>query len=268
MNKDYYNTLGISRAAGQDEIKKAYRKLAHEYHPDKKTGNEAKFKEVNEAYQILSDPKKRSNYDNFGFAYNDGGFPTDGGSGFGGQDFSNIWDFFGGGQGKRGSAEDIFDMFGEILGGFRQSHYQEDGRGEDLYLELLVNKKDLGVTRMIEYEVLGLCDFCNNSGIEKGYKIITCKVCNGSGQIRQTSRSGYGFFSRISICPTCGGRGKYPEKECHKCKGSGRIKIKKVLEVRLPENINDSHNVVIPGGGNIDRGTNEAGDLVLNIRVK
>ena len=232
--KDYYNTLGVSRTASQDDIKKAYRKLAHEHHPDNKHGNEDKFKEVNEAYQVLSDPKKRSQYDNFGYAYNDGGT----GAGQGGYNFTqeDIFNMFGGG--RRGNAEDVFDMFGEMFGGFRQSNdYDQPRKGEDLYVEMTVSKKDLGTTRVFEYEIQDICSTCKGDGVEPGFHLITCQTCKGQGQIQHTTRSAFGMFSRVSICPTCGGRGKKPEKECHQCKATGRAKSKRTLEIRIPKDL-------------------------------
>lgn len=265
MTKDYYTTLGVSRTASPDEIKKAYRKMAHEYHPDKKSGNEEKFKEVNEAYQILSDPKKRSNYDNFGFGYNDGSFQS------GGFDFGqggNFWDLFGGSQGRRGGAEDLFDMFGEMFGGFRQPQDEESSRGENLYLELTINKKDLGTQKILEYDAFGVCDDCGGQGVAKGYKINTCQTCHGAGQVRQTSRSNFGMFTRIGVCPTCQGKGKIPEKECSRCRASGRIKTKRKLEIHIPNHIENNYNIVIPKGGSAGKSGKPSGDLVLNIKVK
>lgn len=267
QNKDYYQTLGVSRTSTQDEIKKAYRKLAHQHHPDKKGGDEAKFKEINEAYQILSDPKKRSNYDNFGFAYSDGGFQ-------GGYDFGqggNFWDLFGGqgGHGRQGGFEDIFDMFSEAFGGYRQtSQYDEATKGEDVYLELHVNHKDLGTSKIIEFEVLGTCDECEGVGVAKGHRIIECKTCRGTGQIRHSSKSGFAFVTRVSVCNTCKGKGRYPEKECLKCKAQGRIKVKKKMEIHLPSQLEDSYNVIVPKGGNAGKNGLPPGDLILNIKVK
>ncbi|OGN01795.1 MAG: hypothetical protein A3G51_02160 [Candidatus Yanofskybacteria bacterium RIFCSPLOWO2_12_FULL_43_11b] len=267
QNKDYYNILGVQRNASEDEIKKAFRKLAHEHHPDKKTGNEAKFKEINEAYQILSDPKKRSNYDNFGFGYSDGGFQQ-GGYDFGGQG-GNFWDFFGGSQGRTGGAEDLFEMFSDVFGGFRQPQQEEeDSKGENLYLELTISKKDLGTTKTVEYDSFGTCDECAGQGVAKGYKIITCNTCHGTGQIRYTSRTAMGMFTRIGVCGTCRGKGRMPEKECSKCKGAGRVKAKKKLEIRIPENLENNYNIVIPKGGNTGKAGKMSGDLVLNIRIK
>ena len=270
-NKDFYNILGLQRTASADDIKKAYRKLAHEHHPDKKTGNEGKFKEVNEAYQVLSDPQKRSNYDNFGYAYNDGGF-NGGPQGGGGYNFNqeDIWNMFGGSRaGRRGNSEDIFEMFSEMFGGYRQPEYeQQERKGEDLFIEITVSKKDLGTTRILEYDIQDACTECAGQGVAKGYKIITCQTCKGAGQVRQQARSGFGVFSTITACPTCRGRGKMPEKECPVCKGSGRSKSRKTLEVRLPANLPHSYNVVVPQAGNMGKGSQSPGDLVVNIKVK
>lgn len=271
-NKDYYNILGVPRTASGDDIKKAYRKLAHEHHPDKKTGDEAKFKEINEAYQVLSDPQKRNNYDNFGFAYNDGGFGggQQQGSGY---NFTqeDLWNMFGGRQsGRRGNAEDIFDMFSEMFGGFRgpQYQYEEQRKGDDLFIEVSVSKRDLGTTRILEYEIQDACHECGGNGVAKGYKMTTCKTCNGAGQVRQTTKSGLGYFARVSVCPTCGGRGQMPEKECALCRGTGREKTREKLEIRLPTDMASSYNVVVPRGGNAGKGGQPPGDLVINIKVR
>ncbi len=268
MSKDYYTTLGIPRTASPDDIKKAYRKLAHQYHPDKQGGNEAKFKEVNEAYQILSDPKKRESYDSFGFAYNDGGFSAGGGSAFGGQDFSDFFNSFGGGRG--GGFEDIFDIFSDMMGGgyARPSQQEESGKGEDIYLETQIGKKDLGTTKIFEYSVLDKCDDCGGNGVEKGYKMINCENCGGVGQVRQTSRSPFGVFTRIGVCPKCRGKRRMPERECHICSGSGRMKAKKRVEIRIPENLESGYTVAIPKGGNVGKEGRDSGDLVINLKVK
>lgn len=268
-NKDYYITLGVPRTASQDEIKRAYRKLAHEHHPDKKTGNEEKFKEINEAYQVLSDPQKRSNYDNFGFAYNDGGFQ--GGYDFGrGGGQGNFWDMFGGRGGRSGSADDIFDIFSEMFGGgyARQPQYEENKKGEDVVLEVRAGRNDLGSVRIVEFDVLASCRECGGNGVAKGYKMSDCKTCGGAGQVKQTSRSGFGYFSRISVCPVCRGKGKIPEKLCGQCDGSGRMKTKRKIEIRIPEDLENNYSVVVPKGGNIDKKGKSAGDLIIVLKLK
>lgn len=271
MAKDYYTTLGVPRTASDEEIKKAYRKLAHQYHPDKKGGDEAKFKEVNEAYQVLSDPKKKSSYDNFGFAYNEGGFQS-------GQDF-DFSDLFSGGFGRGGGGmEDIFDVFsdmfgsprGEAGGGFRRSYDyggEEMRRGENLYFEINIKKGDLGTRKTIEFEAMDSCKECGGSGIERGHSMITCETCKGTGQVKQTSRSAFGYFTRVGICHKCGGKGRFPEKKCHKCSGGGRVKNKRKLDILIPEHIEDDYNVVVPKGGNVSK-NGQAGDLVICLKVK
>ena len=266
MNKDYYNILGVQRTASQDEIKKAYRKLAHQHHPDKKGGDEAKFKEVNEAYQILSDPKKRSNYDNFGFAYNDGGFQ---GAGYDFNQNSSFWDMFGGAGRQSGGFEDIFDVFSEAFGGFRQAGgYDEPQKGEDVYLELQISRKDLGSIKIVEFETLGTCNECDGMGVAKGYRVVDCKTCKGTGQVKSSSRSGFAFVTRVAICPTCAGKGKLPEKECSKCHAQGRIKVKRRMELRIPDQLEDNYSVIVPKGGNVGKNGTPSGDLVVNIRIK
>ena len=269
MAKDYYQTLGVSKTASQDEIKKAYRKLAHQHHPDKGTGNEAKFKEVNEAYQVLSDEKKRSNYDNFGSADFGGG---QGYSYGGGGDSANFWDFFGGNRGQYsqgGGMEDIFDMFSGAFGGNNgQPQYEERVKGEDLYLEVKVNHKDLGQNKTYEYEIMGICDECHGTRLARGSKMIICKVCNGNGQVKQTSRTPFGSFSRVGVCPECRGQGQKPEKECQHCRATGRVKTRKRIDIHLPSELEDNYTVLVPKGGNSGKSTRSSGDLVINIRIK
>jgi len=266
MQGDPYTILGISRNASQDEIKKAYRKLAHQHHPDKTGGDDAKFKEINEAYQILSDPKKRSSFDNFGQAYNDGGFPFGDAqgrqNGFGGFDFS---DLFRGGF-RSGSMEDIFDIFSGAFGG--QQTRQESTRGEDIYLEVRVNKKDLSSTKTFEYQVYKECDECKATGLAKGAKIINCSTCSGQGQVRETSRTPFGAFTRVMVCQICKGKGRIPEKECSKCKGSGRTAGKKRIELHIPKDLADGYSVVVPQGGNAGPLGKPMGDLVINFKLK
>ena len=163
-------------------------------------------------------------------------------------------------------------------GGFRQQR-EEETKGDNLYIEVEISRKDLGSTRMIEYEALDTCSECSGSGAARGYSVIECKNCRGSGQVRQTTRSGMGMFSRISVCNVCGGKGKVIEKECPKCKGQGRLRAKRKLEIRLPEKLESNYSVVVPKGGNSGPrsagGFGEAskngqpfGDLVVNIRIR
>ncbi len=259
-NKDPYTILGVPRTASPEDIKKAYRKMAHQFHPDKQGGNEAKFKEVNEAYQVLSDPKKRESFDNFGYAYNDGYQ--------GGQEYADFSDIFGGGRG--GGFENIFDAFSDMMGGgYARPSYQEESRaGEDIYMEAHISKKDLGTTKVFEYNILEKCEDCNGNGVEKGYKLANCGTCSGTGQVRQTSRSAFGTFTRVGICPKCNGKRKLPEKECHICSGAGRMKAKSTIEIRLPQTLENSYNIIVPKGGNAGKEGQPAGNLVISLKIK
>jgi molecular chaperone DnaJ len=267
---DPYKTLGVSKNASADEIKKAYRKLAHQHHPDKKTGDSAKFKEINEAYQILSDPKKRTQYDQFGFAgngsYSGGQQGGSGFGGFGGGQGGGFWDFFGGsGAGNTGGFEDIFDMFSGSFGGGQR---EEASKGEDMYLEVQVSKKELGTTRRFEFSAQMPCKDCETTGVAKGHKMKTCEVCNGAGRVRQNIQTPFGNFTQVAGCGQCRGKGKVPEKLCPTCKGSGRMEGKRKMEVQLPEDLEDGYQIIVPKGGNAGKEGKPAGDLLITIRVK
>jgi molecular chaperone DnaJ len=254
-NKDPYTTLGVARNASEDDIKKAYRKLAHQHHPDKAGGDEAKFKEINEAYQILSDPKKRSNFDNFGYAYNDGGFQ---GGNAGGQDYGNFGNF---------GFEDLFDMFSGSFGAQQQA-YREPTKGEDLYLEVPLNKKDLGAKRIFEFESMDACKVCKATGVEPGYDLKTCDKCKGAGQVRQQTRTPFGAFTRIMVCDECQGKRKIAEKECHECQGETRLYAKRKIEIHIPKEIEDGYTIVIPKGGNAGKDGKPSGDLIMTLKTK
>lgn len=254
---DPYTTLGVSKNASADEIKKAYRKLAHQHHPDKKGGDEKKFKEINEAYQILSDPEKKSRFDQFGHAGANGGFG--GGQGFGGFDFSGFQGGFSGGF------EDIFDMF---TGGGMGGSHREPAKGEDLHIELQISKKDLGQIRKIEFDVQKPCNECSGSGVAKGHGLKTCETCKGAGRVQQNVRTLFGTFSAASVCGECKGKGKIPEKICSECKGHGRVKGKRSMEIHIPEKIEDGYTIIVPKGGNAGPEGKPAGDLVIQLRVR
>jgi molecular chaperone DnaJ len=248
---DPYTILGVSKNASPDEIKKAYRKLAHQHHPDKRGGDEKKFKEINEAYQILSDSEKKSRYDQFGHA-GANGFGGNG-QGFGGFDFG-------------GGFEDIFNMFsgGQGFGGRRN----EPSKGEDLHIELHINKKDFGQIRRFEFDTQKACQECSGSGVAKGHSLKTCGTCRGAGQVQQNVRTLFGTFSAASVCGECGGKGKIPEKICSECKGHGRVKSKRPMEVHVPEKVEDGYTIVVPKGGNAGPEGKPAGDLIIQLRVR
>ncbi|HOY56133.1 MAG TPA: molecular chaperone DnaJ [bacterium] len=278
MSKDYYQVLGVSKTAGQDEIKKAFRKLAHEHHPDKANGNEAKFKEINEAYQVLSNTEKRQQYDQFGQTFNSGqgGFNA---SGFGGGQGFNWQDFArqsaqggGGGFSFNGEEFDLGDIFGDLFGGGRrQSRASTRSRaGEDIEIRMDIDFKEavFGAEKDIVLEKQEICSVCNGQGNEPDSKIITCPECKGTGQVHQTQRTFFGSFAAAIVCPTCLGAGKKPEKFCSKCHGDGRIKNKKEIKISIPAGIDEDQQIKISGAGHVGVKGAHSGDLYVSFKIE
>ena len=255
--RDYYEVLGVNKGASGDEIKKAFRKMSKKYHPDLNPGDKAaeeKFKEVNEAYQVLSDDEKRQKYDQFGHAAFDpnSGF---GGGGFGGFDMG-----------------DIGDIFGDIFGGFGSSRQRRNGprRGNDLseYVTLSFMEAAFGCKKKINITKSEKCDECGGSGAKKGTKPITCTQCNGSGQVQQRRQTMFGFSNVISECPSCRGKGKIIKEPCPSCRGTGNVRKNKTIEVNIPAGIDNDQVMRIAGAGNSGVNGGPSGDLQLVIRVK
>ncbi|MDR0409308.1 MAG: molecular chaperone DnaJ [Spirochaetaceae bacterium] len=260
--RDYYEVLGIQKGASKDDIKKAYRKLAVKYHPDKNPGDkeaEEKFKEATEAYEILSDDQKKAAYDQFGFS------GVDGMSG-GKHDFSNFKDFediFGG---------DFSDFLGNIfgggggLGGGRRSGASDPRQGANLRYDLEIPFKDavFGTKVEIAYSRRVSCPSCKGTGAESGSKKKICPSCNGTGQIRQST----GFFSLASTCHTCGGDGYIIERPCKECKGAGTIKTRQKIMVTIPPGVENGRRMLIRSQGDAGPNGGTCGDLYVFIRVK
>jgi molecular chaperone DnaJ len=263
MSSDYYKFLEVPKNASQDDIKKAYRKLAHQHHPDKQGGNEAKFKELNEAYQVLSDTKKRAQYDQFG-SVPPGGFGG-GGQGFDGFDFSQY-----GFGGQDFNVEDIFDLFGGAFGGQRRSEPKESGRGEDIQVNMRVSLHDVarGAKKTAELAKYISCSECGGSGAQKGSEVSNCSACGGNGQLKETTRSFFGNIVRTVTCKTCHGTGKVPKINCSNCKGEGRIHAKKTIEINIPAGINNGEAFVIRGEGQAGLRGMKAGDLYIEVSVE
>ena len=254
--KNPYEVLGVSKNASQDEIKKAFRTLAHKYHPDKKHGDEKKFKEINEAYQILSNPEKRAQYDQFGNV---------GGAGAGGFDFNGFRTSWG------GSGNTHFDFgninFEDIFSGFGFSG-QGSGRdrGKDTIMELEIELRDAiyGVKKAISFDRVAVCELCDGSGAESGYGMVACPECGGSGKTRRTMM---GVFSVMHECKTCTGTGRVPEKKCKNCRGAGILRKKEDLEVQIPIGVKEEHLIEIPGYGQASRG-GHTGTLYIRLHIK
>lgn len=269
MAKDYYQVLGVSKTASEDDIKKAFRKLAQQYHPDKKGGDEAKFKEVSEAYAVLSDKKKRAQYDQFG-QYQAGG-PQGGFGGFGGQGFEGFDFSQFGGQGGfsfNGQEFDLGDIFGEVFGGGRGgARAKARGRDVSIDIELTFKESILGAERRVLIAKIGACDVCDGSGAQKGSAVVTCTTCNGKGDIRETRNTFFGNFTSSRPCPSCNGRGKVPEKACPACRGDGVRKREEEIHIVVPAGVENGEMIRMPGRGEVAPGGG-AGDLYVKLHVR
>ncbi|NLP48594.1 MAG: molecular chaperone DnaJ [Clostridiales bacterium] len=264
--RDYYEVLGVSKSATEDEIKKAYRQKAKQYHPDLNQGDdeaEVKFKEANEAYEVLSDADKKARYDQFGHRGVDPNFGAGGPGGPGGG--------FGG-----GFEFDLGDLFGDIFGGFggfgssRQANPNAPRRGEDLQARVTVSFEEAakGCKRVIEVNKVEVCPDCSGSGAQKGTEPKICPECKGQGQVSVQQRTPFGVVSSAKACPKCGGRGKIVENPCTKCHGRGRVSKKKKLEVSIPPGIDDGQVMRVGGEGNFGINGGPPGDLHVAVFVR
>ncbi len=267
-NKDYYNILGVNKNADQEEIKKAFRKLAHQYHPDKGSGNADKFKEASEAYSVLSDEKKRAEYDTYGQTFAGGNGPTQG-QGFGGFDFSG----FNGGQGgfdfsQNGFEFDLGDIFGDIFGGGgRGGGRPSRGRDISIDVELSFSESIFGTDRKMLLSKTSACSDCSGTGAKRGTDMRTCSKCNGKGKVHETKRSFLGNFSSVRVCDECNGKGKVPKEKCSTCHGAGVHKRQEEISVVIPAGIDDGEMIRLTGSGEaVSGGT--SGDLYIKVHVK
>ncbi|MES2225341.1 MAG: J domain-containing protein [Patescibacteria group bacterium] len=261
MAKNYYEILGLDKKATKEDVKKAFRKLAQKHHPDK-GGDEARFKEITEAYSTLSDEKKRKEYDNYGQTFAGGGPQGQGGNPFGGFDFSGF---------QNGGVEfDISDLFGggfgDIFGGRGGSRVQ---RGRDISIDIEVSFKEaiLGGKREVLITKVGKCDVCKGDGAKPGTELETCKTCNGAGKVHETRDSILGAFSSVRTCPTCDGSGKIPKEACDACKGRGVLRKQEEIKVNIPAGIDGGEMIRMPGLGEAVKG-GVSGDLYVKVHVK
>lgn len=262
-DKDLYEILGVSRNASDDEIKKAYRKLSKQFHPDlNKSDKEAekKFKEINAAYEVLSDKQKRMQYDQFGNMPGAGGFGT--GAGFQGAGF----DFSGFG----GGFADIFETFFGAGGTTTRSQYQKKSQGTDIEITLNLTFEEavFGCTKEISLEAFHECHHCKGSGSEPGSKTVNCGECNGTGEVTTVHNTFIGQMRSSRVCPKCQGRGKIPEKTCAQCNGSGRIRSKSNIAINVPAGVDSGTTLRLAGKGNVGTHGNKTGDLYVHIISK
>lgn len=258
MSKDYYKVLGVDKGASDEEIKKAFRRLAHQHHPDKAGGDTEKFKEVNEAYQILSDKQKKAQYDQFGQTFDGagpGGFG--GGQGFGGQGFNINMDDLG----------DLFGGFGDMFGFGGQGRGARSARGRDLEIKMTIGFTDavFGCDKEIKIKKYAKCDDCQGSGVPAGAKVTTCEVCKGAGQVMSVQRTMLGAIQMQTICQACGGEGKKSSDHCKGCRGTGRVERQVELSVKIPAGIDNGETIRLTGQGEVGPKGAPAGDLYLHI---
>lgn len=266
--KDYYKVLGVEKKSSKDEIKKAFYKLAAKYHPDKKTGDEAKFKEINEAYQVLSNDQKRKEYDTYGQTFsgagNSGGQGPFGG-GFGGfnqgQGFENINIDF----------EDLGDIFGDIFGGgfggFGRQEKPKRGRDMSLEMDISFEESIFGVERNILISKVSKCKTCHGTGAKPNTEMITCTKCNGKGKFQDIKRSIFGAMQTVRTCDLCHGSGKIPKEKCETCHGEGVLTSKEDIKISVPSGINNGEVLRMTGMGEAVK-DGQSGDLYIKILVK
>lgn len=266
MARDYYKVLGVEKNSSEEDIKKAYRRLAHQYHPDKAGGDEQKFKEVNEAYQVLSNKDKREQYDRFGQTFSGGnpfgGFSAGGGPTEGwdfGFDTSNLEDLSG--------VSDIFDAFFEGLGVKRRKTYHR-GADAEAVKEIALEEAFRGTSSRIKFETPVACGNCGGAGHFPKEGFTKCGVCGGKGEVRENRQTFFGQFSQVRACAKCHGQGEIPNKICKECSGTGRKNGIREVEISIAPGISDDQLIKVAGGGQAGERGAGAGDLYIRIKIK
>lgn len=255
--RDYYEVLGVQKSASDDEIKKAFRKMSKKYHPDLNPGNkeaEEKFKEVNEAYQVLSDSDKKSKYDQFGHAGVDPNFGAGGGYGSAGFDFGDI---FG-------------DIFGGFGGGFGGGRRNGPRRGNDIrrVIDISFEEAAFGCTKKMNIQTQEKCEECGGTGAKKGTTVTTCSHCSGTGRVKTQQRTILGYMTTETTCPQCNGEGKIIKEPCRECRGTGAVRRNKTIEVQIPSGIDDNQTIQLSGKGEAGSKGGPNGDLLITVRVR
>ena len=262
QKRDFYEVLGLSKGASEDEIKKAYKKMARKYHPDLNPDNkeaEEKFKEVNEAYEVLSDADKKARYDQFGHAGVDPNFGAGGfGGGFdGGFDFGDLGDIFG-------------SFFGGGFGGGRRTNPNAPQRGESIRMSVTISFEEaaFGCEKEVTVERMEACDTCHGSGCAAGTSPEVCPDCRGSGQVQVRRQTPMGVFATTTTCPKCGGRGRIIQQPCGDCHGSGSVRKRKTIKASIPAGIDNGQTISVRGQGHAGKNGGPAGDLLITITVR
>lgn len=266
MAKDYYKILGVEKSASEEDIKKAYRKLAHKYHPDKSGGDDKRFKEINEAYQVLSDKEKRLRYDRFGTAEQFGpGAGTPGWDfGFSGGNGGFAWE---GNMGDMGDLGEILDNFFEGIG--VRPHRKTYRRGSDLEVALRITLEEAfrGLLKTIPIKTFVRCEKCDGKGAEAGSEFSVCGACNGQGEIREEKHTFFGGLSHVKACTKCQGTGQIPQKPCKVCVGSGRLLKERTVQLEILPGIQDGQIIKIKGMGEAGERGSQEGDLYVRVQV-
>ncbi len=259
MARDYYEVLGVSRNASKDDIKRAFRKLARQYHPDVSDAPDAedRFKEINEAYEVLSDDEKRARYDRFGHA----GVTGAGGGGGG---------YSGGPMGFEEIFEEFFSAFGGAGGRASSARRKGPRAGGNRTVEVTVTFEEavFGVEKEVEFDRFDICDVCNGTGAAEGSAPVTCRMCNGTGEVRQVQQTFLGSMVRVSTCPTCGGKGTVIENQCRRCDGSGRVRRRTSMKIRIPPGVREGLEMQVRGEGDAGDLGAPRGNLSVFIHVK
>ena len=267
MPKDFYQILGVEKNASPDDLRKAFHKLAHQHHPDK-GGEEKKFKEINEAYQTLSNKEKRAQYDQFGHVFSAQGGPARGGEG--GQQQPSGWDFgFQGGQ-QGFDPSDLGDLFGDMFGFGGRTKKQNIKKGKDIEVDLEIPLEATLKTQEKEFSLYKevVCARCHGKGAEPGTPLNECFTCRGRGEVQQIQRTIFGSITRLAVCPECGGEGQRPSKPCIVCRGEGRIKSEEKIKIYIPAGVDSNQVIEVEGKGEAGRKGGQPGDLYVRIFVK
>ncbi len=264
MSKDYYKTLGLDKNATEDQIKKAFRKLAHEHHPDKANGKDEKFKEINEAYQVLGNKDKRAKYDQFGSA------DFGSGSGFGGGGYSGNWQDFSGGF-SGGNSDfgfgDLGDIFGDIFGAGGRTTKKGSSRGRDVEISIEISFEEavFGVEKIVNLKKNVQCEKCNGAG---GHGSKTCSRCNGTGRIHIQQNTIFGSFASAAQCPECDGSGQLLKEVCGHCSGNGYYSGSEEIKIKIPAGIDNGQSLRLQGKGEPGKKSKSVGDLYVRIKAQ